>query len=373
MNRISAAQNLVVELQPDRWLLLRIGEAGDEHGLLEVSAGQPLRYAEDFAYTRRMPKKGVLPADYVLQVVLGWSRDDEAWHLGLLLAGGLADARGSRWCELANWPDPDRNVFNELAQQAGASLAQTLGRPFNIIPPRTQAAPAQQTAATQPLPALPLQLAGWKLEETDTRRLQLVRSPRWSFTRLTRATWYSFWLVVYVVLSVSTLNTDLALPNAGTMLPNPELLPYLGLGTAVVLILLVLYIVYEVVARPDRIVIDGDERKINALRSGRKRWQMDGNQVQSVYVTQVISKKGKKRKVYHGEINLHLDKDRFFHLLQQPDKEEPLDGEYPPNESAQDGVMPLSPDSVKTDLQAAGLHIARTLGNLPAYYDQRTR
>jgi hypothetical protein len=370
MDRISAAENLIIKMRPDHWRLLVGGETpGAETMLVEAINGQPLRYASEFATSRRMPRNGELPVEYISQVVLGWSQDDESWHLGLLLASDLATARKSRWCALAYWPDPDGNVFIDLAQQAGTSLANALGRPFHLVPVRRRAEPAPPPEP--PLPKLPLTIGTWTLQRRGSASLQLIRSPRWSVSRLTRATWYTSLSVVYVVLSTATLNTDLALPNAGTMLPSPELLPYLGLAVAIMLIIMTLYIVYELIARPDRIVIDGERGRIVALRGSRKRWALPREQLQALYVTQVVNRRGKKRKVYHGEINFLQASKRFLRLIEQPEREEPRRPEH--EEIAEEAVTSLTPFDIQDDLQAAGLHIARTLGDLPAWYDQRIR
>src|SRR5690606_40996963 len=53
--------------------------------------------------------------------------------LGLLLEMELAQERGSRWCEIAHWPDPSTTVFQELAARAGESLAQVTTRPFHLV------------------------------------------------------------------------------------------------------------------------------------------------------------------------------------------------------------------------------------------------
>ena len=93
-------------------------------------------------------------------MVLGWSWDAEAWHLGVLLTDTIATLRGSRWCEIARWPDPDNDLYREIALQAGQTLSQALDRPFNLIPVRkpTQVAKPEPV----PLPQLPLDLQDWR-------------------------------------------------------------------------------------------------------------------------------------------------------------------------------------------------------------------
>src|SRR5512145_1151081 len=174
MDRISAAGNLTIEVSPERWRLIANGN-GQEQVLVEALPGEPLQYRPAFAQKRRLPDTGKLPGEQIQRVVLGWSQQDEAWHLGLLLGPELAELRGSRWCEMARWPDPETGVFVEIANQAGRSLASALGRPYNFITPE----PKTETAAAPsvPLPVLPLELDQWTLEKAD--HLQLRRSSRW--------------------------------------------------------------------------------------------------------------------------------------------------------------------------------------------------
>ena len=87
---------------------------------------QGLHYNERFASTRRLPPTGVLTQGQVLQVIAGYQRADESWHLGVVLDAPLTESRGSRWVELAHWPDPDKTTFVDVAQSAGRGLATVL-------------------------------------------------------------------------------------------------------------------------------------------------------------------------------------------------------------------------------------------------------
>ncbi len=367
MTRISAAENHIIEMNPDSWRLITVSETGLETPIFEAKPGEPLRYSTEFSGSRRLPNTGELPLNFVWQIILGWSNEDESWHLGLLLARDLADARGSRWCQIAYWPDPDTNVFNGLAQDAAQGLAQTITRPFNLIPAR------KPKVAELPLPDLPTEIGLWRLERTGEHGIQMIRSPRWVASRLMRMAWYVFWIVVYLILSIATLNTELALPNSGTMLPNPELLPYLGLAAAGVLFLMTLYLLYEILTRPNRILISDAERNITALHGEAARWSMDSKDLQSVYVTQVINKRGAKRTIYHGEINLHLGSGDFHRIVQQSQHEEDVAAYSANGTNPEEAIYPLSSGQIMSELQAAGLHISKALGGLPVWYDQRTR
>lgn len=369
MDQISAAENLVIEMLPNRWRLLSgNGETGQQ--LLAEAIPGALSYTSSFGTTRRLPTSGSLASHYMDRVVLGWSYEDESWHLGLLLGQELTSMRGSRWCELVSWPDPDTTVFADLARESAETLAKTLSLPFYLVPPET--APTPEPA---PLPAPPFQFGIWVMERIpDSNNLVITRDPGWVAARYTRAAWYLLWMVIYLVISLATLFSDLALPNAGTLLPNPQLLPYMGLATAVLLLGLVIYQFYLARTQPDTVVIDTEAKRISAWRGDRLRWEFISHDIQSVYVTEVIKKKDEHVTSYHGELNLHLGGGEFFFVLQQHQQEDNLNARRPEFERPQDDeVLPLTTDLVNTDLQAAGLTIASVLGNLPCWHDVRVK
>ena len=369
--RIAAADNLAINPDLDRWQLVEYDEDGVGQVVVEAAPGQPLHCTETFAATHHLPRSGSLPLELVQQIVLGWSADDESWHLGLLLAHDLADVRGSRWCALARWPDHDTTVFADMAKEAGRSLAHTIHKPFNVVPPR---GPVVRQPPPEPLPALPVEVPGWQLNHLDENRLQFKRTGRWVRARVMRLVWYVFWIGVYLVLSIATLRADLALPNAGTMLPNPELLPYLGLAAAVVLTGLVLVILRDLLIRPNRIVIDGQKRRVLIMRGKRSRQIIHTSDIQAVYASHVINRRRKRRKIYHSELNLLLASGKFRRLLQDASEEEVSDSADPaPNGDPGEDLHSLTGGTARTTLQVMALHTARTLGDLPCWYDQRLR
>ena len=376
MTRISAAGNFLIDMDATDWRLVQYDEDGNETTILRVTLGEPLQYTGDFAASHHLPSGGILPGDYIRQVVVGWSYEDEAWHLGLLLARDLADARGSRWCEIAWWPDPDLAVFGDIAQSAGQKLAQVLAKPLNSVSPRPQ-----EKAQEPPLPELPLEIGVWRLEQLEEKKLVLIRKRKWALARVARFSWYLFWAVIYFLLSFATLNSDLALPNAGTLLPSPKLLPYLGLAVGGVLILMAFYHVYELLKSANRIIVDGQDHCVLGLRGSSKRWEQTGNNLCDIYVTHVVKQKRKKYVAYYSELNLHLTDGGFFCIIKQPSKEKNV-GRTPAektketsqNESEEnESLAELTAWSKLNPLQAIGLHIAKTLGDMPCWDDLRVR
>ncbi|MEM6527220.1 MAG: hypothetical protein AAF653_02940 [Chloroflexota bacterium] len=369
MNRISAADNLIINAQPDRWQMLVNTEFVDniqgDGLLLEAAPGEPLRYTTAFARTHRLPRSGELSTQYVQRVVLGFSQDDDAWHLGLLFQQPLADARGSRWCELARWPDPEQDVFQDIAIESGQKLAQVLNRPFNIIPLRKQQ--PVEVKLNIPLPPLPLPVQGWTFDKQPNGWLTFERDNAWRNEQIRRIVWYSFWVVVYIILSLGTLFSDIALPR-------PEFLPYLGLGTAIFLAGLVIYTMYRLRSTPRRIVVDPQTHQIwGSVEEGDKpRWRMGRESIDSVYVSQVVGEEKGQPIVQYGELNLRLTDGGYYYLIQQEEAEPVRFTDETSQWNGHSEIVPLQNDNIHTELQATGAYIARAL-NVPVWYDHRLR
>lgn len=358
VDRISAADNLTIEMQDDRWRLIANGSS-DEQTVVEAEVGKPLRYIAQFGRTRRLPETGSLPVEHIHRVVLGWSQQDEAWHLGFVLNSELAQARGSRWCEVAHWPDPESNVFNDIALRAGRSLAMAVTRPFYLVPPQPAAHPAP-AVPTRALPEPPIKLDLWTFERAGEGRYQLVRSKSWALTSIRRVLWYTLWTIVYGVLVYTTF-------TAGIAPARPAFLPYLGIASAAILVVLILKNLYQLLTKPNRFVIDG--KGVRALVGRRERWRLAaGGQIQSVYVSQVIGRGKRGRAAQYGELNLQLQNNRFRYILTV---EQTVDMPTEADEAVyEDAVVPLTADNAYTPLQVVGVYMAQALG-VPCYHDVR--
>ena len=359
MEQISAAENITIDMADGHWRLL-VNGAYKPHVLVEAAPGKPLSYISEFGRTRRLPSTGSLPVELIQQIVLGWSNQDESWHLGLLLETELAEARGSRWCEIAHWPDPSTSVFSDIATRAGETLAQATARPFYLVPP--QPAPV---AKEPPLPELPLVFDDlWTLEQMAAGDLQFVRSGRWVRGIVRRILWYMLWTIVYIILVVVTLTSGIAPAN-------PPFLPLLGVFSAMILAGLIGRNLYQLLTEPNRYVVDVHQRQVRALRGKRVRWQLRAEQIQSIYVSQLVNQ-GKRRAnkpaVYYGEINLHLTSGKFQHIITA----EQVEDYHPELDSVgdRDSVDTLTTHNFATSLQAASLYTAQAL-DLPTVYDRR--
>lgn len=363
MERISAAENITIEMSDDHWRMIANGQV-EPQVLLEAETGKSVHYLVDFAATRRLPHGGTLALEEIQRVVLGWSPGDEAWHLGLLLEAELARVRGSRWCEIASWPDPSTHVFHDVAARAGEALAQVTTRPFYLVPPKeaAQAAPAPE----RPLPELPLELdEEWTLERAGDGLLQFTRAPRVSRLFLRRMLWYGFWAIIFFVLVYLTLSSGIA-PS------NPAFLPYLGLFSGLVLVYLSIRYLYLYLTSPNHIVIDAAARQVRGQRGSRVRWSHRISEIRSVYVSQVVGQRKGKRAVSYAELNLHLATGEFFFLLNadQVDLVSSETGDADEPQPKAEFVSSLDANSVTTNLQAAALHVGQAL-DIPVWYDRR--
>lgn len=408
MERISAGSNLIIEVQPESWRLLVNGAAaGSERMLVEAVPGEPLRYGANFGNRRKLPSEGMLPHDAVQRVVLGWTQEDTSWHLGLVLRGDLVTTRGSRWCGLAHWYDPLATQHQKTAIQAGQALAQQMNCSFTFVPPRKSeggpvsiaprprtevgttpriAPPTFEPVAEQiPQPELPLKLDLWTLKRTDWERLELALSPSWGRSKLIRTAWNIVWLGAFIVLTVKSLTSGIALPitsdfdvTIGTTHINvpvpPLLLVYLGIASSILLFVLIITALYQTLTRVNRIAFEPGG--VRWLRRRRARRTISIDQIQEVYVSHIINKVGRRgkssqqRAVHYGEINLLLKDGSFQPVLVQHHADDTIPvTDDPLNEEA---VVELSVYNARTRLQSAGLMIAQTLG-IPAEYDKRLK
>lgn len=376
MTRISAADNLVIDIQSNRWqLLINTNFVENVQGdgvLLEASDGQPLRYTSAFARTRHLPRSGALSANYVQRVVLGWSWDDEAWHLGLLLAPELAEARGSRWCQLAQWPDPEQDVYHDLATEAGQSLAKFLSCPFNLIPIKPEHQTEHVEQPVKPLPEIPLELQEWTLKRHGKQNwLVLQREKSWQRERQRRMVWYGFWSIIYVLLAVLVLFSDIARPR-------PEYLPYVAIGVALMLVGLVVYARHELRTKAQRIIIDPETRRIWGLVNGQKKpiWRYARQEIDTIYISEVLKvNKGALIQQY-AELNLRMtDGGHYFFLFNQEEGQvltEPDNESDEPIAAPEPTLAPFTQNEAMSNVHYAAFHIANALG-VPVWIDRRNR
>jgi len=374
MPRIAVSANSLVDYSADRWRLIQVDDLAKPKLVVEAKTGLPFRYNGYFAVSRDLPESGeILQAD-LGQVVLGWSNESSSWQLGLTLSPEISLARSSRWFELLRFTDADASAHEAAAMQLGSALANTLGIPFaSTASAAIKPEPEPEPIALEPLP---LDLGLWRLERGIEGELRLERKERWLRAKQRQIAWYGLLTVVYLWVSFATLTSELGLPIAGTLIPNPAWLPYLGIAVAVLLLLAMARLALIILREPNVIIINPYEKTIGAARGNRQVWKVNAGGVQSIYASEVVKKRGRKPTVFHGEINLHLLDGRFMPVL--IDKEKIVDALLMGRDSGVHkersiDVHVLEPEAVSTALQAAALHIGVCLGELPVWYDRRLK
>lgn len=375
MTQSIASNQITVDYSYDKWRLIQM-DNNDPKLIAEATPETGLRYNKYFATTRFLPPTGAISAQDISQVILGWSYETDAWQLGITLSPQLASARNSRWCELVRWSDPDISIYEDEAKAAGQALADVLEIPFRDVPPSSPPKPAPA-----PLPDLPLSVGIWTLDRVMTSEgltsrdgeLHLVRSQSYVNGKLGRIGWYTLWAVIYTVISIATLTSNLALPNAGTLLPNPQVLPYLGLVAALLLVGMIIQQIMQLLNEPDNIIISPYERSITGRRGRNIRWKVNANNIQSVYASEIVKKREAKPVVYHSELNLHLINGKFQRILVEDEKisNANIDNDFLIKKNRAEGVTPLDTHEITTRLQAFALYVAECLGDLPAWHDLR--
>jgi hypothetical protein len=264
---------------------------------------------------------------------------------------------------MARWPDPSTTRYNDIAARAGKSLAHITTRPFYFVPPQTIKSP---TVPTRPLPDLPLPFDDlWVFERTQSDSFQLVRKGRWARSVVRRILWYALWTVIFILLVVANLTSGIAPAN-------PIFLPVLGAFAAMVLAGLIGKNLYSLFTEPNRFVVDIHERQIRAQRGSRVRWSYRSEQLQSVYVSQLVNRRKLRREqkpaTFYGELNLHLTNGKFQRLIAVEQVEEyRVESEGLGDD---DSVITLDNSNYTTSLQSVGLYMARRL-DVPAMYDRR--
>lgn len=374
MTRIAISEHSLVDFSAERWRLIHIEDLEAPKLVVEAKQDQPFRYNGYFAVSRDLPEAGEIALGDLGQVVLGWSQEAASWQLGLTLSPDFARLRSSRWFEVLRLAHPDPAEYQAAATQVGKALAAVLSIPFattTAIEPEPEPEPIA-------LEALPLELGIWRLDAGGEAEgeLQFQRSPSWLRGKQRQLAWYAFLVLLYTWVSIATLTGDLGLPNAGTLIPDPSWLPYLGLVVAVLLILAIARQALLMLRAADRLRISASHETVSAWRGSVQLWQLEASAVQAVYVSEVFKKRGRRPTVLHGEINLHLLDGSFLPLLINADKV--VDAALPSADAdalkqLPAGINALEADEAQTAMQAAAAHVAVTLGDLPLYYDRRTR
>ncbi len=248
MQTISAANNLIIQINDGHWRLLS-GQTNDSTSYVEATASG-LTYQPSFARARSL-SEGMVAAQAIDRVIVGWETGN--WHLGVLFTAEFAQARGGRWCGIARWADEGATAQAETAEAAGKALAATLDKPFRFVPVQMESATevrpvetAQITPQTMDIPALerpklpnvqpmtpPIAVSEWALME-DRVGLNWQRSRGWRTEAIGRMIFFGALSIIFGLLSVGELRSNYAPVQ-------PEWLPIVGVIVAVIMAINALY------------------------------------------------------------------------------------------------------------------------------------
>jgi hypothetical protein len=160
-----------------------------------------------------------------------------------------------------------------------------------------------------------------------------------------------------------------AYPAQGRAFPRPTFLPYMGLFSAVALLGIVGYRVYQLRYSTRKIVADPTSRRVlghvasqTQLEAGTPR------RLISVCISQVVKKRNNKTMLEFGEINLRLTNGRYHFLVKQEHPQE-IDASHLTDEL---DLIPLNQIAMRTPLQSVALYLGEAL-DVPVWYDYRKR
>jgi hypothetical protein len=273
MPKISAANNLTITIDDQAWRLFS-GRTDSDIPVVEAGSGG-LSYEPVFASARRLSPDGYLPVSDITMVVVGWAAEDSSWHLGLIVSPTVAQARGGRWCGLARWEDQD----GDQAERAGTALATALNKPFRFVPPADRPQPTIVQAGEPPQPyaapeapaqvampevlpmPLPIDLGEWILEE-HPQGLIFQRARAW------RTKTFGYALLSFVLATIfGALSLGARFSPYAAV--QPDWLPLIGLGIAVITLLIGLSQVTRL-TRATSALIDNRQRLVRLIRRGRR-------------------------------------------------------------------------------------------------------
>jgi hypothetical protein len=184
-----------------------------------------------------------------------------------------------------------------------------------------------------------------------------------------RALWYAFWAVAFVVLSVTSLTSGIAMPQ-------PTVLPYVGFGCALVMLGIAAYTALGALRQPRRVLVNGASGTIRWMRGEKLASALTADEIEAIYASQVVTRASEKRPRRHltyGEVNALLKDGGFVPLVRRLDMDEKYEVVVQPDAPRDDdAVRPLGARDVHNSVQAAAVQVADALG-LPAFDDLRVK
>lgn len=270
---IAADRNLLITFDDVRWLM-RLPQLAADSPVIDANSGG-ISYLAMFGTARRLPAAGVLLSEDLTDVLVGWSAEDSAWHLGLLVRDSLAAGRGSRWVELASWPGDEQADANA----AGSALARVLDKPYRLITADDSA--RTKRGATDH--TLPVTFREWRVSE-EFSGIQWSRTTQWRNDMLLRSIFFLVLTPLFAVLSIGALVSPYARVQ-------PEWLPLIGIALALIMLYIALVTLRAMFGSPTTLI----DTRLSVIRQSRrgsqKMVQSPFEGLQYVLVSHTISRR----------------------------------------------------------------------------------
>ena len=217
-------------------------------------------------------------------------------------------------------------------------------------PPSAGAFPERAAA----LPHLP----GWQLREEKSGAFAFQREPGWRAARYRKALGRIIAAIVFFGAAFASQDSGLATPNPGAILPwRPELLPAMARLVSVAFALQALWIIIGARRHPTQILARREPTPgLQWQRDGQVVGECGAQEARGVVVWERRNERRRNPEIGWSALYLWLADGRLRELLRC----EKLP--WPAADDATDGVY-----GGGSDLQRAGLRLARTLG-LPYHY-----
>lgn len=381
MQIIPVMPDLSIELEHDKWRLVQDQDNGKTLQTLVEASPQVLRFHSTFVERHHLPA-GELAASQVEKVVLGWTPESQNWQLGLFLKHSFANGSDVRWCELASFPSGAAHQYESAARSVGEALSRILNSPFQVVDgggleaPETDMAtqPSHQTIplAVRPVPLqdLPIELGDWIVRYAPAGMIWQLTS-RWQSRHIMRVVFFVVVSVLFVLLGVGSLRSGLAPVN-------PDWLPYVSFGIALVVAYSALENLWKLLMRRQVVVDDlAREVRCEVAATGIVDWRVPYDRVSFLLVSQEPARPlGRRSRSDPMHITqnawLHLYAGDRFYLVSEVENAQGKSWQWEkvrrrvPSEER----LPLELTEYDTPLHHAALQMAKKLG-VEAFVDVR--
>ena len=376
MDIIPVTPEISVELDSTRWRLVQDYDNGKSLRTLVDADASSIKFHPVLAETYQLSSVDV-ENTRIVKVVLGWTPQDQHWHLGLYVNGGSGGELS--WCRLTTWTSEQM----AQAKSAGEALSQIINSPFHLVDANINndeeasslmedaTQPSMQTSPQKIHPvSMPIQVGDWMLRAVPQGiAWQLTGS--WMMRQVVHILFFAGTFALFLVLGAGALRSGLAPVT-------PEWLPLIAFAIALVLVYSMFDNIWQLIMKR-QVIVDKLNREVRCERvlSGIVDWRVDFDSIEYLLISQEPARPlGRKSRDAPMQIAqdswIHLyAKDNFFLLSEIEDVEgKSWHWETVRRRSSADERMALDLTEYDTPLHHAVMELANSIG-IKAYVDIR--